>query len=59
MQEWILPELTDEVECLVYDLQAEQEQGTQAQGWVARTEGICASSGKRSKTEDEDSEARK
>ena len=26
MQEWILPKLSDEVECLVHDLQAEQEQ---------------------------------
>ena len=78
----------------MHDLQAEQEQGIQAQGWVARlplkgelgkgsrisggwteksigesevatggsgdtTEGICASSGKRSKTEEEDREARK
>ena len=101
MQEWILPELNDEVECLVHDLQAEQEQGTQAQvgsssstyssstyslkgelgkrsrifgGWTekyigesgaatggsgAATEGICASFGKRSKTEEEDREARK
>ena len=25
---WILLELSDEVECLVQDLQAEQEQGT-------------------------------
>ena len=78
------------------DLQAEQEQGTQAQGWVAHlrcslkselekgsrttggwtelftgesrkatrgsgvaTEGICASYRKRSKTEEEDREARK
>ena len=59
MQEWILPKLSDEVECIMHDLQAEQEQGTQAQGWVARTEGICASSGKRSKTEEADREARK
>ena len=59
VQEWILPKLSDEVECIVHDLQAEQEQGTQAQGWVARTEGICASFGKRSKTEEEDREARK
>ena len=38
VQEQILPELSNEVECLVQDLQAEQEQeqGTQAQGWVAR-----------------------
>ena len=36
MQEWILPELSGEVECLVEDLQAKQEQGTQAQGGVAR-----------------------
>ena len=27
-QEWILPGLSGEVECLVEDLQAEQEQGT-------------------------------
>ena len=33
MQEWILLELSDEVKCLMQDLQAEQEQGTQAQGW--------------------------
>ena len=30
VQEWILPELSDEVECLVQDIQAEQKQGTQA-----------------------------
>ena len=38
VQEWILPELSDEVKCIVHDLQAEQEQeqGTQAQGWVVR-----------------------
>ena len=34
-QEWILPELSDKVECLVHDRQADQEQGIQAQGWVA------------------------
>ena len=33
VQEWTLPELSDKVECLVQDLQAEQEQGTQAQDW--------------------------
>ena len=33
VQKWILPELSDKVECLVQDLQAEQEQLTQAQGW--------------------------
>ena len=31
-----LSKLSGEVECLVEDLQAEQEQGTQAQGGVAR-----------------------
>ena len=36
VQEWILLELSDEVECLMQDLQAEQEQGIQAQCWVAR-----------------------
>ena len=30
MQEWILLELSDEVECLVQDFQVEEEQGTQA-----------------------------
>ena len=30
-----LPKLSGEVECLVEDLQAEQEKGTQAQGGVA------------------------
>ena len=40
MQEWILLELSDEVEWLVHDLQAEQEQGTQAQGWVARLQPV-------------------
>ena len=30
VQEWILPELIDKVECLVQDLKMEQEQGTQA-----------------------------
>ena len=40
MQEWILPELSDEVECLVHDRQVEQEQGTQAQGWVARLQAV-------------------
>ena len=28
VQKWILLELSDEVECLVHDLQVEQEQGT-------------------------------
>ena len=32
VQEWILPELSDKVECLVHDLQAEQEQGNHTQG---------------------------
>ena len=36
VQEWILPGLSGEVECLVEDLQAEQEQGTQALSGVAR-----------------------
>ena len=35
VQERILPELSDEVKCLVHDRQEEQEQRTQAQGWVA------------------------
>ena len=38
--ERILPELSDEVECLVHDRQAEQEQGIQAQGWVARLQPV-------------------
>ena len=28
------------MECLVHDRQAEQEQGTQAQGWVARLQPV-------------------
>ena len=40
VQEWILLELSDEVECLVQDLQTEQEQGTQAHGWVARLQPV-------------------
>ena len=40
VQEWILPELSDEVECLVHDRQAEQKQGTQAQGWVTRLQPV-------------------
>ena len=36
VQEWILLELSDKVECLMQDRQVEQEQGTQAQGQVAR-----------------------
>ena len=28
------------MECLVHDCQAEQEQGTQAQGWVARLQPV-------------------
>ena len=40
MQEWILPELSDEVECLMHDRQAEQEQGIQAEGWVARLQPV-------------------
>ena len=35
MYEWILPELSEEAECLMKDLQAERKQGTQAQSWVA------------------------
>ena len=35
MQKWILLELSDEVECLMQDLQTETELGTQAQDWVA------------------------
>ena len=34
MQEWILPGLSDKVECLAEDLQAEQQQGAQAQSRV-------------------------
>ena len=40
MQEWIIPKLSDEVKCPVQDLQAEQEQRTQAYGWVARLQPI-------------------